>query len=102
MPVPLVSGNLTAEGQERRRPQALNLPGVDLHRSILIAWSRSPGTDSCPRALSLGPPVSACAPWRWAQLVSPPPSPVADTPGPLVSACLHAPVMLALRSNPAH
>jgi hypothetical protein len=61
MPVPLVSGNLTAEGQERRRPQALNLPGVDLHRSILIAWSRSPDNDSRPRALSLGPLVGACA-----------------------------------------
>ena len=32
------------------------------------------------------PPVSACAPWRWARLVSLFPLPVADHPGSLVSA----------------
>jgi hypothetical protein len=35
----------------------------------------------CPWA----PPVSACAPWRWTRLVSPPPSSVADTIGPPIS-----------------
>jgi hypothetical protein len=36
------------------------------------------------RALSLGPPVSACAPWRWARLVSPP-SPLVTNTRPRLS-----------------
>jgi hypothetical protein len=73
--------------KERRHPQTLTPPGVDLHRLIPIARSRSWDTASRPRAFCSDPSVSRLCPWHRARPVSlPAPPSVADRSGPLVSA----------------
>jgi hypothetical protein len=54
--------------------QPLTLPCFDLPCPISITQPRSRDTASRTRAPRPDPPVSACASWRWAQPVSPPPS----------------------------
>jgi hypothetical protein len=75
-------------------PTAVNLHDVDLHRSILIARSRTQDTDSrhalCPRAHRSATAAPGAGP-DWSAYLTPQ---VADTIGPPVSACPTARALL--------